>query len=122
MWPLSELPPPPPRLDDIDMVSAGVFDAVVTIDELLDFLESVRGSRNRFEDDDFADHMEAVSLSCATEDERRVVAFRNRSETPKVKEFLLEWMDDGRGTSTWKFDRGREFAETRGQEETVILT
>lgn len=82
----------------------------MTIEELLDFLERVRGSRNRFEDDDFADHMDAVSLSCTTEEDRRVVALRKRSETPKVMEFLLEWMDDGRGTSTWKFDMGRELA------------
>jgi hypothetical protein len=81
------------------------------IEELLDFLERARGSRNNFEDDDFADHMEAASVSCATEDDRRLVALRNRSETPNDIEFLLEWMDDGRGTSTWKFDMGRVVAE-----------
>lgn len=94
------------------MASAGTLDAVVLIEELLDFFDSVRGSRNTFEEEDFPDHMEEVSLSF-TVDERRPVAFRKSSDTPNDMEFL-ECTDVGR--STWKLERGREVAGELGED------
>ena len=60
---------------------------MVLIEELLDFFDSVRGSRNSLEELDFADHMLEVSLSFVAEEDLRPVAFRISSVTPNDMEF-----------------------------------
>lgn len=79
-------------------------DAVVLMDELLDFFEMDRNRKN-LEDPDLPDQMLEVSLSGVgpTVDDRFPVALRNRSATPllKMAEFLeVECMELGRGSST----------------------
>lgn len=87
-------------------MSARIRDIFVCIEELLDFLESTRGSLKKLELLDVADQTLEVSLS-SLGTARRPVALRNRLVTPDVAD-VRESMEPGRGASIWKFDEGRE--------------
>jgi hypothetical protein len=90
------------------MVSAGMRDAFVQIEESLDFFESIRGSLKILELLDVADQILEVSLySLGTT--RRPVALRNRLTTPDDDD-IRESVELGRGgfKLIWKFDEGRE--------------
>lgn len=69
-------------------------DAVVLMEELLDFFEMDRKRKN-FEDPDLPDQMLEVSLSPVgdgpTVEDRLPVALRNRSATPLLK--MVEFLD-----------------------------
>jgi hypothetical protein len=89
------------------MVSAGMRDALVQIEESLDFFESIRGSLKILELLDVPDQTLEVSLgSLGT---ARRVALRNRLTTPDEDD-IRESVDPGRDVFIWKFDRGREGA------------
>lgn len=105
LFPRSE----PSRREDIDMVSGWKREVFVRIDELLDFLESVRGIRKK-EVFDVDDQILVVSL-VSLEVDRRPVALLKRLVTPDAAE-VLELMDVGRA-SIWKlFESGRDVAAT----------
>ena len=91
--------------EDIERVSAGLRDAFVQIEELLDFFES-RGSLKKLELLDVADQILEVSLG-SLETARRPVALRNRLTTPDEDD-IRESIEPGREALIWKFDRGRE--------------
>ena len=84
-------------------MSAGLRDALVKIEESLDFFESIRGSLKKLELSDVADKILDVSLGTA----RRPVALRNRLTTPDEDD-IRESVELGREALIWKFDRGRE--------------
>jgi len=72
---------------------------VVRIDELLDFFFNP-GIRNMLEAFEVPDQMLEVSL--VSFDEARLLPRRNRFATPAIE--ALEYVELGRGSSTWKFD------------------
>lgn len=91
------------RREDRDIVSA-CRDTSVRIDELLDFLESTRGSRNIFDMFEVVENMLEVSLkSLELVDFLCPDARRKRPVIPDVME-LLEPMESARGTCTTKLD------------------
>ena len=96
-------------------MSGGLRDAVVKIEESLDFFESTRGSLKKLELFDVADQMLEVSLG-SLETSRRPVALRNRLTTPDEDD-IRESVEAGREALIWKFDRGRE-----GSAESFINT
>lgn len=88
------------------MVSAGMRDAVVQIEESLDFFESIRGSLKILELLEVVDQILEVSLgSLGTA--RRPVALRNKLTTPDEDD-IRESVETGREVLIWKFDGGRE--------------
>ena len=90
-------------------MSAGMRDAFVKIEELLDFFESIRESLKTLELLDVADRILEVSLgSLGTA--RRLVALRNRLTTPDEDD-IRESVEPGREGLIWKFDRERELRE-----------
>ena len=92
-------------------MSAGMRDAFVQIEELLDFFDSIRGSLKILELLDVADQTLDVSLeSLGTA--RRPVALRNRLTTPDEVD-IRESVELGREALIWKFDGGREGAACR---------
>ena len=92
--------------EDIEIVSAGLRDVFVQIEESLDFFESIRGSLNTLELLDVSDQILEVSLG-SLGIARRPVALRNRLTTPDEDD-IRESVELGREALIWKFDRGRE--------------
>lgn len=89
---------PRSRLDVIDIVSTlSVFDMVVCIDELLDFLDSILPSFHRPE---LLDCWDQMLIASAVSFGKTVVGVRrNKLATPDVIEYL-DCEDGGRGIST----------------------
>ena len=86
-------------------------DAVVQIEELLDFFESIRGSLKILELLDVADQILEESLeSLGTA--RRPVALRNKLTTPDEDD-IRESVELGREALIWKFDGGCDSAACR---------
>lgn len=94
------------RRDDIDMASA-CRDPAVRMDELLDCLDSPRGSLKNFDLEDTVEKTLEVSLKSFEPDVLLLpVARRKRLVTPDANEDL-DCIDGERVTSTWKLDNGR---------------
>lgn len=91
--------------EDIETVSVCTRDALVQIEESLDFFESNRGSLKILEFLDVPDRTLEASLgSLGTA--RRPVALRNRLATPDDVD-IWEFDEIGRDALILKFDRGR---------------